>query len=90
MTQLAAYIASHGATIEVGNRSFIVLGISGDRDLAVATFGGTRSKARFTAVVSVNRNLVAGKPDAEVWSVVGSARTIARFAVWNDTIIPLR
>jgi len=85
-SQLQSYIESLGPQITVGRHQFTVDGISGEPDRAVATFRGPR--ANYTGVTSINGR-VAGRPGAEVWSIVGSRRTMARFAIHQGELVHL-
>lgn len=82
-TQLEALIAANGPVIEVRGRTFTVEGVSGDGDIALATFKA--KKASYTGI-RYNNARVAGVPDAEVWSILGGKREIASFAVHDGKI----
>lgn len=85
-TKLHAHVAQFGPQLILGRRTFAVEGISGDLETAVATFAGPR--ARYTGVLCINARVI-GLNGAEVWSIIGSRREIARFAVHGGHIIAL-
>lgn len=85
MTQLAAYVAS-GGRITLGRREFTLDDVAEDDDIKVATFRGPC--ATYTGVVCINA-VLPGKPGAEVWSIVGSRRTVGSFAIHHGQLIPL-
>jgi len=86
-TALHSYIERHGSTLELGHRCYTIEGISGDAETAVATLRAAR--ATYTAILCT-RTRVIGRPQAEAWTILGPrGRTIASFAIDNDTVIHL-
>jgi hypothetical protein len=86
-TQLAAYLVDKDGMLAVRDRRFEVEGISSDADIHVATFRGPR--ACYTGIVCSNTT-VPSRPGAEVWDVLdGRGRTVASFAIWQGTLLPL-
>lgn len=75
---LEHYVEINGATLKIGSKHLVVLGVSRDGDIAVGTFQAVR--ARNTGVMQPNCR-IAGHPDCEVWCVTSGSRTIARFAI---------
>lgn len=86
-TQLSRYIARHGAELKLRTKTLTVESLSGEGDLVVGTFRAV--KASYTGVVCINAR-VAGRPNAEVWSVLASRRELASFAIDGDELISLR
>ncbi|HEX7121547.1 MAG TPA: hypothetical protein VF178_04185 [Gemmatimonadaceae bacterium] len=86
MSQLSDYMVRHDRTIAVGRKTFRILHISGEGDLAVAAFQGPR--ARFH-VVRCLRTRVIGRPTAEVWSIIPNGRSgrAVDFAVDGDEVV---
>lgn len=86
-TQLKEYVKRSGPNIEVGSRKFVVDGIADeDNELAVATFKGPR--ASYSGVLCLNQRVV-GRPGAEVWSIIGTRREVASFAIFEGKILTL-
>ncbi|MGH8465701.1 MAG: hypothetical protein ACRER5_16280 [Pseudomonas sp.] len=84
--QLLDFVRS-GGVIDLGTRQFTLDGSETDGDISVATFvSGSRS---YTGVLCVNAK-VPGKPDAEVWAIMGSKRTLATFAIHHNGLLRLR
>lgn len=77
-SQLSAYIRANGNALSIKGRTFTVSGVSSDADISVATFNTGR--ASYTGVLCINAK-IAGKPGAEVWSIVGGRKTQATFAL---------
>lgn len=84
-TQLTAFVAA-GGKIEISGKTFAQEGKSSDGDISVATFKTPR--ATYQGVHCVNAT-VAGKPGAEVWSIIGTRRAVADFAIHEGRLYPL-
>lgn len=84
-SQLERYLREVGRTLQVGGRQFEVTSITGDGDTVLA--GVKSARAEYTAI-RCNNSRVAGRPGAEVWSVLGNGkgRQIASFAVLGNAI----
>lgn len=88
MSQLKNYVAANGPELKLKTKTLTVEGISGEGDIQIGTFKA--KSARYNGVYCMNAKL-AGKPGAEVWSVIGPrGRTIADFAIHDNQLIPLR
>lgn len=78
-TKLESYVEQNGAQIVVRDKKLTFEGATTAGNISVATLRGPRSV--FSAVLCPYVR-IAGKPDAEVWSVIGSAgRIVVEFAV---------
>lgn len=74
-------------SLSTGKRAYAIEGVSSDGDITIATLATPR--ARFTAIHCVNTR-VAGRPGAEVFSVINSSgREVDCFAIHGGAIIPL-
>ncbi|MBU0501440.1 MAG: hypothetical protein KJ558_10115 [Gammaproteobacteria bacterium] len=79
VSQLESYVAQNGASLDIKGRAFCVEGVSANGNVAVGTFKA--KKAVYTGVLCNNAR-VAGRPGAEVWSIIsGNGRQVACFAV---------
>jgi hypothetical protein len=85
-TQLKTYIEANGPAVTVKGKRFTVEGFSGDGDFAIATIKAVR--AEYIGVLCINAR-VPRLPGAEVWSIMGGRREIARFAVADNAIVAL-
>lgn len=86
MSQLEAYVAQCGPVIRVRGRTFHVSGVDGEGDTTVATFVTTRSRYHGVRCVYAR---VAGRPAAEVWSLIAGRREFARFAIHDGSLLEL-
>lgn len=87
-TQLQAYVQTIGPFIKVKERLFELVDVSVDGDLAMATFKTPRTSYHG---IRCNDARVAGRPGAEVWSILGNGqpRKIASFAIHENRILSL-
>lgn len=86
MTQLAAFVAA-GGRIDIKGRTFTVEGSPEDQQRKVLTLrSGT---AEFRGILCMNAK-VAGKPGAEVWSIMASRTHVATFAIHLGELAPVR
>lgn len=81
-SQLAAFVAAGGA-ITVKGRTFTLDGTAQDGDICVATFRTARASYHSVRCVKAT---VAGKPGAEVWSIIGPRAAIADFAIHDGRL----
>lgn len=85
-TQLSSFVKA-GNKIEVKGRHFTLNKSTMEDDITVATFKTARTS--YLGVLCIN-TAIAGRPGAEVWSIVGNGRTIAEFAIHEGKLFPLR
>lgn len=87
-TQLQAYVLAFGPRIEIKGRIFTLEGVSVDGDIAMATFKTPRSRYHG---IRCNNARVAGRPGAEVWSILGNGRPreLASFAIHENRVMTL-
>jgi len=86
MTQLAVFMETHGPSINVDGRTFIVDEIVGEDDMALATL--LVGRAKFTGVLYVGPSIVRNKPGAEVWRIIKGRKTVGMFVLWQNSLLP--
>lgn len=85
-SQLERFIREVGDQIDVRGRQYTITEVKGDGDIVCAGLKSVR--AEYTAI-RCNNARVAGRPDAEVWSILSNGtrcREIGSFAVDNKRI----
>lgn len=91
--QLAAYVAANGPEVTLKNRTFTVENVRYEDSLGFFADVSAKRGARTINYLGMHcEGKVIGRPGTEIWEVLrvsGGCGSVARFAVYQGTLLPL-